>query len=47
MEKVEKSVDVGELVQLVDPSSKGIIVFSYLCEILQKEPELKNYFKGS
>lgn len=46
MKNVNPNIDVEKLVELVDPSKKGVITFSYLCETLVKHPDFKEYFKG-
>lgn len=45
MKVVNPHIDIEKLVELLDPSRKGIIVYSHLCEIFLKHPDFKEYFK--
>ena len=47
MKVVNPNIDIEKLVELLDPSKKGVIIYSYLCEIILKHPDFKDYFKLS
>ena len=47
MKVVNPNIDIEKLVELLDPSKKGVIIYSYLCEIILKHPDFKDYFKVS
>jgi hypothetical protein len=45
MNKMFPKVDIDKLLDMLDPSKKGIIVFFYLCEIILKHPDFKEEMK--
>jgi hypothetical protein len=37
--------DMDKILEILDPSKKGIYVFFHLCETFLKHPDLKEFFK--
>ncbi len=47
MKAINSNVDIDKLIQLSDPSGKGVVVFFSLCQLISKHPDFKDYFKNA